>query len=113
MRKAKEKALGESSSQGTISAYFTTNSSPKCRSRKRPSSPIDLTGDDDQLVPPVKKAKALTPTSPATGLSNAEAGPSRIQSRAAVQWRYYRSSSPPLVSEQATLPTPAQDSARR
>ena len=106
MQKARTKA--EPSSQGMISSYFTAKSPAKGPPKKRPSSPIDLTGDDDSA--PVKKARtSLTEAS----VANTQAGPSRIEARTAELWRYSPSPSPSRPTEQPDALTPAQVAARK
>ena len=108
MQKATLRTKTDASSQGMISSYFTAKSPAKGPPKKRPSSPIDLTGDDD--YPPVKKARAsLTETS----VANAQAGPSRIEARTAELWRYSPTPSPSRLTERPDAPTPAQVAARK
>jgi DNA mismatch repair protein MSH3 len=91
-----------------ISTYFTTKSLANGLTKKRPSSPIDLTADDDHA--PFKKART---TFTVAEVADSQVEPSRIESHAADRWRYSQSPSPLRRPEPLDDSTPAQVAARR
>ncbi|TFK42973.1 muts domain V-domain-containing protein [Crucibulum laeve] len=99
-----------SSSQSTISTYFK-NTPPK-KGGKRPTSPIDLTSDNDTSEPPLKKRKNSAQPFPLSSPAHASTSFQPSQGNILSQWQF----DPNAVESPASKPckgTREQDALKR